>query len=50
MTSPVDTLTSKNVKDLFHDKYILILGDSGKLFIILIDKNNILIFSCKRFI
>lgn len=33
MTSPVDTLTSNNVKELIYEKYILILGDSGKIFL-----------------
>jgi hypothetical protein len=30
MTSPVDTLTANDVKELIYEKYILILGDSGK--------------------
>jgi hypothetical protein len=37
----VDTLTSKDVKELLSDKYILILGDSGKQFVIfLIDQKH----------
>jgi hypothetical protein len=41
MTSSVDTLTSKDVKELLSDKYILILGDSGKQFVIfLIDRKH----------
>ena len=35
MTSPVDTLTSADVRELLTDKYILILGDSGMKFLLL---------------
>jgi hypothetical protein len=42
MTSPVDTLTSNDVKELLCDKYILILGDSGKPILLFISPRKIM--------